>query len=378
MDSHHTQTLRSLLNPFFNIIRHVLKSRKRRSEVFHRLLLGLSVCDLFASTSFFFGTWPIPVGTAGVFMASGNKATCDAQGFFQQFFGVAPPLYNGSLAVYYFLVIRYGWKNDNPQLKIAEKLLHAVPLLYATITAVIGSALDMYRSSNLWCWVSGKYQVTRMVFLYGPVWFSFLVTSFCMTTIYWEVRKQEAKTKKYNSSITSSGRNDLPQRTDHSRRFANQAMFYVLSFWITWLFPTCTRVSQFITGGSSSFVFIALFTIFIPLQGFFNVLVYLRPRYLKFKKKYASKNFCQLLFLGCGCCGGDDSTTRQSIFHVSGNSSFGEFSRFNRKSTVSNIEDNDRNRESVVFEVEEPIEEEPGEEECNDEEPNEDTNKLNI
>jgi hypothetical protein len=99
---------------------------------------------------------------------------------------------------------------------------------------------------------------------------------------------------------------------------------------------------------------------------------------LKFKKKYASKNFCQLLFLGCGCCGGDDSTTRQSIFHVSGNSSFGEFSRFNRKSTVSNIEDNDRNRESVVFEEEEPIEEEPGEEECNEEEPNEDTNKLNI
>ena len=84
------------------IIQHVLKSRKRRSEVFHRLLLGLSLCDLFASTSFFMGTWPIPIGTKGVYLASGNKATCDAQGFFQQFFGVAPPLYNGSLAVYTF------------------------------------------------------------------------------------------------------------------------------------------------------------------------------------------------------------------------------------------------------------------------------------
>ena len=90
------------------------------------------------------------------------------KGFFQQFFGVAPPLYNGSLAVYYFLIIRYGWKNQNPKLKIAEKLLHAIPLVYATITSVIGSALDMYRSANLWCWVSGKYAVTRMIFLYGP------------------------------------------------------------------------------------------------------------------------------------------------------------------------------------------------------------------
>eukprot|EP00985_Skeletonema_marinoi_P014671 scaffold7473_cov141-Skeletonema_marinoi.AAC.11 len=260
------------------------------------------------------GTWPIPAGTKGVYLASGNKATCDAQGFFQQFFGVAPPLYNGSLAVYYFLIIRYGWKNGNPKLKVAEKLLHAVPLLYATITAVIGSALDMYRSSNLWCWVAGQYQVTRMIFLYGPVWLSFIVTSFCMIKIYCEVRAQEAKTKKYNSSVTSAGRSDLNQRTDHSRRFANQAMFYVLSFWITWLFPTCTRVSQFITGGSSPFVFIALFTIFIPLQGFFNVLVYLRPKYLKFKKRHADKNMCQLILLGCGCSG--EKAMRMTVFHI--------------------------------------------------------------
>ena len=189
-----------------------------------------------------------------------------------------------------------------------------MPLLYATITAVIGSALDMYRSSNLWCWVAGQYQVTRMIFLYGPVWLSFIVTSFCMIKIYCEVRAQEAKTKKYNSSVTSAGRSDLNQRTDHSRRFANQAMFYVLSFWITWLFPTCTRVSQFITGGSSPFVFIALFTIFIPLQGFFNVLVYLRPKYLKFKKRHADKNMCQLILLGCGCSG--EKAMRMTVFHL--------------------------------------------------------------
>ena len=130
------------------------------------------------------------------------------------------------------------------------------------------------------------------------VWVSFLVSTICMLTIYCEVRKQESKTKKYNTSITESGRsNNVPQRIDHSRRFANQAMFYVLSFWLTWLFPTCTRISQFITGGSSPFPFTALFCIFIPLQGFFNVMVYLRPRYLKFKKEHSDKNICQLLFM---------------------------------------------------------------------------------
>ena len=156
-----------------------------------------------------------------------------------------------------------------------------------------------------------------------------------MLTIYCEVRKQESKTKKYNTSITESGRsNNVPQRIDHSRRFANQAMFYVLSFWITWLFPTCTRISQFITGGSSPFPFIALFCIFIPLQGFFNVIVYLRPRYLKFKKEHSDKNICQLLFMGC--CGGNGR--RRSIFHVSGQTTAGEFSRI-EKSAVSRVEE---------------------------------------
>jgi ABC-type enterochelin transport system permease subunit len=61
------------------IIHHVLKSTKRRSQIFHRLLLGLSICDVFASISFFMGTWPIPRGTPGVYLASGTKATCDAQ-----------------------------------------------------------------------------------------------------------------------------------------------------------------------------------------------------------------------------------------------------------------------------------------------------------
>jgi len=193
-----------------------------------------------------------------------------------------------------------------------------------------------------------------------------------MLTIYCEVRKQESKTKKYNTSITESGRsNNVPQRIDHSRRFANQAMFYVLSFWLTWLFPTCTRISQFITGGSSPFPFTALFCIFIPLQGFFNVMVYLRPRYLKFKKEHSDKNICQLLFMGC--CGGNGGARKRSIFHVSGQTTAGEFSRIEKStvsraeegggllggqqsSTLNNIEDKPeeiRRKTSVMFEDEE-------------------------
>ena len=66
------------------------------------------------------------------------------------------------------------------------------------------------------------------------------------------------------------------------------------------------------------------------------MLVYLRPRYLKFKKEHSDKNICQLLFMGC-CGGKGGAVLGRSIFHVSGQTTAGEFSRI-EKSTVSRTE----------------------------------------
>jgi len=46
---------------------------------------------------------------------------------------------------------------------------------------------------------------------------------------------------------------------------------------------------------SPPFAVIALFAIFFPLQGFFNALVYFRPRYLRYRQENPEVNMCSLL-----------------------------------------------------------------------------------
>jgi len=86
------------------IVASVLKSKKKRSHTYHRLLFGISCVDM--SSSFWLGlsTWPIPEET-GLLWAAGNQQTCSLQGFFTQF-GITSSFYNASLSLYFLPVIR--------------------------------------------------------------------------------------------------------------------------------------------------------------------------------------------------------------------------------------------------------------------------------
>jgi hypothetical protein len=150
----------------------VIKDKSNRSKVYHRLLLGMSIADLSSSFWLALSTWPIPEET-GILWASGNTMTCNFQGFFTQF-GITSPIYNASLSIYYLLVIRYGWKEE--QLKSIEPFLHGVPLLWGLGTAIAGLFLTIFNSATLWCWVAPyedrgeNADIYRWAFFYGPLW----------------------------------------------------------------------------------------------------------------------------------------------------------------------------------------------------------------
>lgn len=295
------------------ISRQILKSPTRRGEVLSRILLGLSLYDISTSTALFMGTWPIPRGAPGVFMASGNDATCAAHGFFVQL-GVGTPLYNASLATYYFLAVRLGWKEH--QLRRAEPLLHLVPVAFSFGTAIYSAASGLYANSNLWCWVdTSKDSAYRLAFMYGPVWASMIIITIEMAAIVAHVLLIERRTRKYRppgegarTSVVgrsepgtanpagASGSRGSAKRNGGgggaTKKVMTQALFYVFAFYMTWLFPSWTRMSQMIHG-SSPFWPIALFCIFYPMQGFLNCLVYLRPRYLKYRRDHPDYNIIQ-------------------------------------------------------------------------------------
>jgi len=348
------------------IVQHVLRSRKKRGKTYHRLLLGMSLCDMVGSFfGFVLSTAPMPVGST--FGAIGSLRACSIAGFFNQAGNACTPLYNGSLATYYFCVIVLGWKDK--QINGLEPYLHIVPLVFGWGTAIAGYALNLYAPANWVCWIApypsgckdtytygleGNCErgdnagIYRMAFLYVEVWIVILYTALLMSLIYIRVLRVEQSTNKYRYSHSFSDspcRSSLPGKTDshdrsssspinvrhnrkqiqqnkkqHSQEVANQAMAYVGAFFLTWIFGTTARMMQLAKTNTNPRVnksLLLLQTIFFPLQGFFNALVYLRPRYNQYCEAHKTEeiSWCTFYFLAIWTgCSKKDSNIRSSKY----------------------------------------------------------------
>jgi len=73
-------------------------------------------------------------------------------------------------------------------------------------------------------------------------------------------------------------------RVSKAQRVANQALWYVAAFYLTFLFPTINRVVEQVTS-QTYFPLVFLHAITKPMQGLLNYLVYIRPRFLKIREQ---------------------------------------------------------------------------------------------
>jgi hypothetical protein len=292
------------------IIKHILSNQTRRRQVVHHIILGLSLHDLIYAIAMFLGTWPIPRGTPNVYLASGTDQTCTAQAFFQQV-AIACPLYSTALAIYYLFVGSYGWKEHKLK-KYEFVLFHFIPNAVGFATAIVGLAKRDYGNATLWCWIADHDD--RLIYGYAVIWACMLAMIVIMATMYWKVLSQERKVEKYRFRIAKArGANNTvrSEETDAttateksyqkqreqvsaSRKVANQAAFWIGAFLLSFIFGFLLRLFQ----NNRSVVpdsLYCLMTIFTPLQGFFNALVYFRPIYLS---RHPDSNFCRYV---CGC-----------------------------------------------------------------------------
>jgi len=173
----------------------VFCDRRKRNRTYHRLLCGISCVDI--SSSFWLGlsTWPIP-RDSGVLWAVGNERTCSLQGFFTQF-GVTSSFYNASLAIYFLLVIKYGWKES--RIRRIEPFLHALPLLWGFGTAATGLGMGVLGNATLWCWINGQYEMHRWVMFYGPLWLMICLVTLSSLLIYLHVRRLANISQRFSS-----------------------------------------------------------------------------------------------------------------------------------------------------------------------------------
>ena len=75
-----------------------------------------------------------------------------------------------------------------------------------------------------------------------------------------------------------------------SKKIAVQGLLYVGAFYITWLFPTISRITELVAK-KNYFPIQFLDTFLIPLQGFFNFMIYIRPRFMKYRSDNPDDGF---------------------------------------------------------------------------------------
>jgi hypothetical protein len=201
--------------------------------------------------------------------------------------------YNTSLAIYYFLVIKKGWKED--RVRRAEVWFHIFANSLWIITGVTGIYLEIFNAALFNCWVSpspydcnesgepcvrgGIANYFQWAFYYGPVVVMTTAVTLLMLNVYVGVLKREKKVEKYIYRENSEEK----AKRKRSKQVAIQGMWYLAPFYLTWVFPITYQLTAAI-GNIHVPALSALTGFFIPFQGVLNFIVYIRPRYLRYRR----------------------------------------------------------------------------------------------
>mmetsp|Transcript_15220 Transcript_15220/g.28641 ORF Transcript_15220/g.28641 Transcript_15220/m.28641 type:complete len:515 (-) Transcript_15220:77-1621(-) len=200
--------------------------RKRLERVYNRLLCSMAILDIMESVWNFASTWPIPKqSNPSIAFAGGNDTICNVQGFFLQL-GLMIPVLNACLSLYYLLVIRHSWSEERIR-RLIEPWFYAVSVIIGLGTSVAGIFLNLYHSSNLWCWIAkppdhvdvknNNYQFYRYAFYFIPLFCCFIVILVNMGMLIYTVKRLESASKKYLASSYSKRRTSM--RSEKSESF---------------------------------------------------------------------------------------------------------------------------------------------------------------
>jgi len=211
-------------------------------------------------------------------------------------------MYTFGLSIYYLMVVALKW-NDH-KIKRVEEWFHPIIITISTTFAVSGIPLTLYNNANLWCWISsvprtcknglspngsgpcerGLYAwIFRWAYFYGPLWACIVGVTICMGTVAYFAIKDEKQTRMFRTHHALS-----PTDRDNLRILTSdvvwQAFLYLPAFYITRTFPTVARVHEML-GKPIPYFCIFLQAAIGPTHGFWNALIYFRPRYLRYRRK---------------------------------------------------------------------------------------------
>ena len=211
--------------------------------------------------------------------------------FFFQFGVLSSMIYYNMLALYFFLTIRCNISSKVIEERM-ERWMHAIAVGWSTFSAIVGLFVESYHPLGLYqgCWRTvANRNIATWVFM--TPW---LVTSYVIIPILFIIMYRGAW-KAYRGSllrqsihITGQRQRSITrassQQAKRLQMLRDQAFLYVVAFFATYSFIFAGQIVENYATNPRHLIqklypLLVLESIMTPLAGFFNCLVYLRPRY---------------------------------------------------------------------------------------------------
>jgi hypothetical protein len=324
------------------IIYVILRSPTKLSSIYHRLMFGMSVADIMGSIAMGLTSIPFPKDfpvegwnkkLRGLML--GNIHTCNAQGFFFTFGVLVMFVYNGALCVYYACAIALRMKEERIRKRV-EPFLHALPIAIGLGVAVPSLFLELYNPSqhDPWC-TSYPYpsnctsgfgqaepetecirgvdsQKSATVFLMTGIGTLFVVILVSLVLVLWRVYSTERELRKMYRKLLekTSGHHpkypkvalafdgtrdastvavtDIIKSQNNTKVVFYQALAYILAFVLTLIFPILN-----LTGSKNLPLLLKL--IFMPLQGFFNFIIFIGHKVYNYRRVNKEASICSVV-----------------------------------------------------------------------------------
>jgi len=308
------------------IVIKILRSlhRNNSSTPYDRIILGLSSCDIVASFTYMLAPFLLPSNTSNRVWAFGSDRTCTWLGFLAQLACYWAIWYNCILSFYYLLTVRFQVKRKEFTRKY-ELWMHLSGAIFFPLTAIIGLIGNWYSEMRyaMICWIGevpkgcqGCWGVL-VAYLFGAP--SSIMTLLAVVInniiIYVFVRRNLLSSTPSSAASSEFELTDIenssqslsissPQRVSKQQRLrkeaATQGFLYVTTFLLTFLPAFSIQVIEgMVKLGEENlqqvYPLLVLNAILLPLQGFFNVFIYVRPNYNRFKAKNPDDSMTSIL-----------------------------------------------------------------------------------
>lgn len=298
------------------IIYIILKSNDGLSNIYHRIMFGMSLTDILGSTSVALTTLPMPAayfddGDDEYFHEGtkvGNVATCTAQGFFIYFGFICMFVYNGSLWVYYCCSIAIQM-NEKKMKKCLEPFLHLAPIFVA-----LGFSVGPLVRSNGYGVTNERPYCTAlasnaMIYICVPLILLLALVSLFMILrkIWWVERNlpqsiQQGTTSPPPTTNDTRGGSERSDAADERRvaavefrRDAKVVLIQALAYLVSYLISSTVLSVLVILDLESNKPVILSHLILFPLQGFFNFMIFISHKLYSYSRSNGEYTFCDLI-----------------------------------------------------------------------------------